>query len=82
VDLAKRLALSGDIGYQHIEAFKNHDAEVPRRLYALQARVNLEYQIARKFGVFATGGYGLTRRYGHSGNFDKGAIVEAGILLF
>jgi hypothetical protein len=82
VDLVKRLSLSGDLGFQHIEALKNKDEHIPRRLYALQARVNLEYQLTKKFGIFATGGYGLTRRYNRSGNYDKGAIVEAGIVLF
>jgi hypothetical protein len=55
---------------------------IPKRLYALQARANLEYQFTRKFGIFATGGYGLTRFYNKSSNYDKGAIIEAGIVLF
>ena len=33
-------------------------------------------------GIFATGGYGLTRFYNKSSNYDKGAIIEAGIVLF
>ena len=80
--LYKGLAISGDLGYQHIEAFKNRNEVIPRRLYALQGRVNLEYQFTEKFGIFATGGYGLTRLYHQSHNFDKGAIIEAGIILF
>lgn len=78
----KGLSISGDLGYQHIEACDNKDEVIPRRLYALQARANLEYQFTKKFGIFATGGYGLTRFYNKSGNYDKGAIVEAGIILF
>lgn len=78
----KGFSISGDLGYQHIETCDNKDEVIPRRLYALQARVNLEYQFSRKFGIFATGGYGLTRHYNRSSNFDKGAIVEAGITLF
>lgn len=78
----KGLSISGDLGYQHIEAFDNKSEIIPRRLYALQARVNLEYQITKKFGIFATGGYGITRFYNKSSNFDKGTIVEAGIVLF
>ena len=76
------LSISGDLGYQHIEAFDNKDEVIPKRLYALQARANLEYQFTRKFGIFATGGYGLTRFYNKSSNYDKGAIIEAGIVLF
>ena len=75
-------SISGDLGYQHIETCSNKDEVIPRRLYALQARANLEYQFSKKFSIFATGGYGLTRYYNKSGNFDKGAIIEAGIVLF
>lgn len=78
----KGLSISGDLGYQHIEACDNKDEVIPRRLYALQARANLEYQFTKKFGIFATGGYGLTRFYNKSGNYHKGAIIEAGIVLF
>ena len=78
----KGLSISGDLGYQHIEACDNKDEVIPRRLYALQARANLEYQFTKKFGIFATGGYGLTRFYNRSSNYDKGAIIEAGIVLF
>lgn len=80
--LYKGLSISGDLGYQHIEAFDNKDEVIPKRLYALQARANLEYQFTKKFGIFATGGYGLTRFYNKSSNYDKGAIIEAGIVLF
>lgn len=78
----KELSISGDLGYQHIEACENKDEVIPQRLYALQARANLEYQITKKFSIFATGGYGLTRFYNKSSNYDKGAILEAGIVLF
>lgn len=80
--LYKGLSISGDLGFQHIEAFDNKDEVIPKRLYALQARANLEYQFTKKFGIFATGGYGLTRFYNKSSNYDKGAIIEAGIVLF
>lgn len=82
VPLYKRWSVSGDVGYQHIEAFDNKDEVIPRRLYALQARVNLEYRFTGKFGIFATGGYGLTGFYHQASNYDKGAIMEAGIVLF
>lgn len=80
--LYKGLSLSGDLGYQHIETFKNNDEVIPKHLYALQARVNLEYQFTKKFGIFATGGYGGSRYYNQSRTYDKGAIVEAGVILF
>ena len=78
----KSFSVSGDLGYQHIETFKNKDEIIPKRLYALQGRINLEYQITEKFGIFATGGYGLTRYYNKPHNFDKGTIIEAGVSLF
>lgn len=81
--LYKNLFISGDLGYQHIETFKNKDyMDVPARLYALQARLNLEYRFTEKFGLFATGGYGGSRYYNKNKGYDKGAIVEAGIVLF
>lgn len=81
--LCKNLFISGDLGYQHIETFKNKEyMEVPARLYALQARVNLEYRFTEKLGIFATGGYGGSRYYNKNKGYDKGAIVEAGVVLF
>lgn len=81
--LYKNLFISGDLGYQHIETFKNKDyMDVPARLYALQARLNLEYRFTKKFGIFATGGYGGSRYYNKNKGYDKGVIAEAGVVLF
>lgn len=81
--LYKNLFISGDLGYQHIETFKNKDyMDVPARLYALQARLNLEYRFTTKFGIFATGGYGGSRYYNKNKGYDKGIIAEAGVVLF
>lgn len=81
--LYKNLFISGDLGYQHIETFKNKDyMDVPARLYAIQARLNLEYRFTEKFGIFATGGYGGSRYYNKNKGYDKGAIIEAGVVLF
>lgn len=81
VPVVKRLSLSGDVGFEHIEAFDNKDAATPTRLYALQTRISAELKIAPRFGFFLSGGYDWTRRYGHAGNFDKGLFGEAGIIL-
>lgn len=81
--LYKRLFISGDLGYQHIETFDNkHYIDIPARLYALQARLNLEYKFTDKFGLFITGGYGGSRHYNKNKTYDKGMIAEAGIVLF
>lgn len=80
--LYKQLFISGDLGYQHIETFKNKDYGIPARLYALQARVNLEYRLTDRLGVFLTGGYGTSRYYNKGTMYDKGMIVEGGVVLF
>lgn len=78
----KRLFVSGDLGYGHIETFKNKDYGFPSRLYALQGRVNLEYRLTNAVGLFVTGGYGWDRYYNRDANYDKGIIVEGGVVLF
>ncbi len=80
--LYKRLFISGDLGYQHIETFKNKDYGIPARLYALQARLNLEYRYTDRFGLFVTGGYGGSHSYARNRFFDKGLILEGGVVLF
>lgn len=80
--LYKRLYISGDLGYQHIETFKNKDHGFPARLYSLQTRLNLEYRLTDRLGLFVTGGYGWDRYYNRSSNYDKGVIVEGGIIVF
>lgn len=80
--LVKKLSLSGDLGYAHIENFENKNDDTPQRMYALQARINLEYQAWKKIGFFASAGYGITRYYNQNKMFDKKPIIEAGIVLF
>jgi len=79
--LYKKLYISGDLGYQHIETFEKRSETVPKRLYALQSRLNLEYKFTGKFAMFATGGYELNRYYNKSRNYDKGVIFEGGIII-
>lgn len=80
--LYKDWFVSGDLGYQHIETFKNKEAGLPPRLYSLQGRINLEYHLTRIVGLFVTGGYGWDRYYTRGGNYDKGILVEGGVILF
>ena len=80
--LYKSLFISGDLGYQHIETFQNKSNGCPRRLYALQPRVNLEYRLSERTGVFVTGGYSWDRPYTENRNYDKGWIIEGGLILF
>jgi hypothetical protein len=48
----------------------------------LQARVNLEYRLTDRLGVFVTGGYGGSRYYNRGVTYDKGVILEGGVVLF
>lgn len=80
--LSQHLFVSGDLGYQHIETFKNKDYGFPARLYALQARLNLEYRLTDALGLFLTGGYGASRYYTRGDTYDKGLIVEGGVVVF
>ena len=80
--LCKRLFVSGDLGYSHIETFRKDDANCPARLYSLQTRINLEYKLAGNTGLFVSGGYGWDRYYDHNATYDKGIIIEGGIVLF
>ena len=80
--LYKRLFVSGDLGYQHIETFKNENTGFPPRLYSLQGRVNLEYRLTDCVGLFVTGGYGWDRCYTQGGDYGKGIIIEGGVVLF
>ena len=80
--LLPKLEISADMGYYHIETFKNKDNGYAARMYALQPRINLEYRIMKKLGIFVSGGYNWTRNYSHSGNFDKKVCFETGIVLF
>ncbi len=81
-ELIKNLRLSGDLGYYHIENFQNKNVETPERMYSLQARINLEYNFTKKFGIFASGGYGHTRFYNKNKIYENKPIFECGIVLF
>ena len=78
-ELTPNLTLSGDVGFFHIETFKEHSTEAPSRLYSLEARLNLDYQLTDKVGLFGTMGYGDTRYYHHRDHFRDRMIGEVGL---
>ena len=80
--LTSRLDLSTDLGFYHIETLDNKHDGYPARLYALQPRVNLEYSITRRIGIFASGGYEWMRQYQGKGKFDDKGVFEVGLVLF
>lgn len=82
-EIARNWYLSGDIGYQHIETFDNKEVEeIPARMYALQARLNIEYQLTNKLSIFASGGYSKTNHYSGGRTYERKPIAEFGIILF
>ena len=77
--LTPKLSLSGDVGFFHIETFQEHSTDGPERLYSLEARLNLDYQLSKKYGIFGTVGYGDTRYYSHNESFRHRMIGEVGL---
>ncbi len=80
--LTRKMELSGDLGFFHIENFENESAETPERMYSLQGRINLEYKLNSKLSLFASGGYGVTRYYDKNRYYERKLIFEAGVILF
>ena len=79
--LNERLSLSGDVGYAHIETFEQHSQNKPERLFSLQARLNLDYQLSPRLGAFLSVGYGDTRYYHHFSHYRSRPLLEAGLTL-
>ena len=77
--LSDKWSLSGDIGYYHVETFSKNNNEKPERLYSLQARINADYQFSRKFGAFASVGWGLTRYYDRNETYRNRPLFELGL---
>ncbi|MGN1376225.1 MAG: DUF3943 domain-containing protein, partial [Prevotella sp.] len=79
IRLNKRLSLSADAGYFHIETFRHNSEEKPDRLYSLQLRANADYRIGDYTSVFGSLGYGNTRYYNHHRHFRQKMIIETGL---
>lgn len=79
--ITPRLSVSGDLGVEHIETFREETATRPERLYSFQGRVNVDYQLSRYLGAFVSGGYGHTRWYSHHRKFRDKPILEGGLTV-
>lgn len=79
--LDDKWSVSGDLGYYHIETSEQNSVEHTERLYSLQARLNVDYQITNRLGAFATIGYGDTRYYYHRKKYKNQPIFETGLTL-
>lgn len=77
--LSPKWSLSGDVGYYHVETFSKNSNDRPERLYSLQARINADYQISKKFGAFASVGWGLTRYYNRNETYRNRPLAELGL---
>ncbi|MBQ1827988.1 MAG: DUF3943 domain-containing protein [Prevotella sp.] len=79
--LTPKLSISGDIGYYHVETFRKNSNDAPERLYSLQARINADYQLTKRLGVFASAGWGVTRYYNRNETYRNRPLVELGMTL-
>ena len=77
--LSPKWSLSGDVGYYHVETFERNSNDKPERLYSLQARINADYQFSKKFGAFASVGWGLTRYYDRNETYRNRTLFEIGL---
>lgn len=80
-DLSPRWSVSSDVGYYHIETFEAEQVTRPRRLYALQLHVNVDYRINKILGLYISTGYGMTRFYRGNESYRNRALVEGGLLI-
>ena len=79
--LSPRWSLSGDVGYYHIETFQHHSEDKPERLFSLQARLNVDYQLNSRVGAFVSAGWGDTRYYHRARSYRSRPLVEAGLTI-
>ena len=77
--LSPKWSVSGDVGYYHVETFEKNSNDKPERLYSLQARINADYQFSKRYGVFASVGWGLTRYYDRNETYRNRPLFELGL---
>lgn len=77
--LTPKLSLSGDVGFAHVETFQRHSTDSPERLYSLEARINMDYQLNKHWGIFGSVGYGSTHYYSHRKHYRNRMIGEVGL---
>lgn len=77
--LTPKLSLSGDVGFAHVETFQRNSTDSPERLYSLEARINMDYQLNKHWGVFGSVGYGSTHYYSHRKHYRNRMIGEVGL---
>lgn len=73
------LALGGDLGFYHIEAFEEDNDDKPDRMYSLQPRLTATYRLSKHFSLYASGGYEFARFYS-GGKYRNGMVGELGLM--
>lgn len=79
--VSPRISLSTDIGFSHIETFREETATRPERLYSFQWRLNADYEFNRYIGAFISTGLGQTRWYNHHRKYGDKPLLEAGLTV-
>lgn len=80
--LYNKWRIGSDLGFAHQENSEASTQYETQRSFALQARLNIEYQFSPKFGAFISGGHSISKVYRKEDHFKHKPIIEAGILLF
>ena len=75
----ERWSLSGDLGFSHIETFEQRSQNSPERLFALEARLNADYQVTPYLGAFVSVGYTDSRHYHHARHYRSRPLIEGGL---
>lgn len=79
--LSPRWSASGDIGFYHIETFEHNNANKPERLFSMQARLNADFQLNERIGLFASVGFAETRYYHHARHYRSRPLFELGLTM-
>ena len=79
--LNKRWSVGGDVGFYHVETFQHNTIQNPQRLYSLQARLNVDYQVSPSVSAFASVGYGDTHYYYHQHRYRSRMLGELGLAI-
>jgi hypothetical protein len=79
--LSEHWSINGDIGFFHIETFKQNSSDSPERLYSLQANIGADYQITPRLGILGSIGYGDTRQYYHNKEYKNGLVARLGLSI-
>ena len=75
----KRWRLGADLGYYHVETLDD-DVDLPsRHLYSLQAHINVDYLLSKRWSIFASAGYEDTHFYKKNELQRRGLVAQLGI---